>query len=379
MQKATTDNAFSLLYIFQTIRKYLLYIGGVVLLACILAFVFTIPYFYPPEFEASTIIYPNSAERADLDNLFHKEPKQYVYGSGKEAEKLVNIASSRTLKFEVIDSLDLWTVYDINKDDPDAYPKHYVLQTFDSYVSIGRAAGDGVEIVALDVDPQRAADIVNLVAYKINEHNREMLNRNKESIINLYKSGQTKLEQRLTLLQDSVRIIRKEYNILRSLTQTEVMVEQIMIAQGELADAQGRLSNATNRYGGSSVQAKAIKGEVAGYQTKVRALTTDDRGTAINLEKFREGIDQVMSLEEQIETMAEELAFTRRKIEYQETMDRVPFSTIMTPDPAIPTDKKARPIRWLIMAMTFLISSVVMILGTVLIDQITRTSDKLEA
>lgn len=362
MSQAPTDNPFSLMFIFEVIRKYLLYIVGVVVFACILAFVLTLPFFYPPEYRSSTIIYPNSAERFDLENIFHKEPDMYVYGGSKEAEKLVNISDNVQLKLEVIDSLDLWPVYGVNKEN-DASPHHYALLNYDSYVTVSRVSGDGVRIEAFDIDPDRAAAIVNLIAYKIDAYNRDMMNRNKEGILKMYQEGESEMEARIALLSDSVRKIRKRYNIFRSLTQTERMVEAALQAEGEYAQALGEY-----RAGGR----RRSRAELEGLRYRVEALTTDSAGSSINLERFREGMDQVISIEEQIETLAEELAFTRRKTEYLRMMARNDFSTIMMPDPAIPADRKSRPVRWIILVATVLIATLVAILGAVLIDKITE-------
>jgi len=371
MSQAPAENPFSLMFIFEVIKKYLLYIVGVVVFACIMAFVLTLPFFYPPEYRSSTIIYPNSAERFDLENIFHKEPDMFVYGGSKEAEKLVNIADMTQLKLEVIDSLELWPVYGVDKEN-DASPHHYALLNYDSYITVSRVAGDGVRIEAYDVDPRRAADIVNLVAYKIDEYNRSMMNRNKTGILKMYKEGEKEMEARITRLSDSVRKVRKAYNIFRSLTQTERMVEAALRAEGEYAKAMGEYREA-RRLGGGQNTTKQI--EIAGLRNRVRALTTDATGSSMNLEKFREGMDQVIALEEQIETLSEELAYTRRKTEYLNMMERNAFSTLMIPEPAIPADRKSRPVRWIILVATFLIATLATILGAVLIDQITRVSE----
>ncbi|MCI4667188.1 MAG: Wzz/FepE/Etk N-terminal domain-containing protein [Bacteroidia bacterium] len=374
MSQAPTENPFSLMFIFEVIRKYLLYIIGVVVFACIIAFICTLPFIYPPEYRSSTIIYPNSAERFDLENLFHKEPDMFVYGGSKEAEKLVNIADNVKLKLEVIDSLDLWPVYGVDEEN-DASPHHYALLNYDSYISVSRVAGDGVRIEAFDIDPDRAAAIVNLLAYKIDQYNRNMMNRNKAGILDMYQEGETEMEGRIALLSDSVRKVRKKYNIFRSLTQTERMVEAALAAEGDYAQAMGEFKAGSR---------KRSRAEIAGLRNRVEALTTDSAGSSINLERFREGMDRVIAIEEQIETLSEELAYTRRKTEYLRMMARNDYSTIMMPDPAIPADRKSRPVRWIILVATFLISALVSILGAVLIDKITeitegsKTEDKSE-
>ncbi|MEO0895134.1 MAG: Wzz/FepE/Etk N-terminal domain-containing protein [Bacteroidota bacterium] len=371
MSQGNADNTFSLLFLFDVIRKYLLYIAGVVVLACIIAFVLTLPFFYPPEYKSSAIIYPTSPERYDLATLFHYEPDIYVFGQSKEAEKLVSIAEMRKLKLEIIDSLNLWPLYGVDKWN-DESPEHYALLAYDGYISVGRISGDGVEITALDMDPQRAADIVNLVADKIDLYNRKMYTENKNGILEMYEDGIYEIERRMWILSDSARKVRKQYGVFRSLTQTERMIEAAIAAEGEYAQAFGELEE-SRRLGAGRSTSKRI--ELAGLENKVKALTTNETNSSLNLEKFREGIDRIMTLEEQITRLSEELGNNKKKVEYLKMMGTTNFSSIMMPERALPSDKKARPVRWMILLTTFMIATLVAILGAALIDKITEISE----
>ena len=196
MAQEQVEQSFNLLFIFRIIRKYLVYIGGVVVGAGILAFILTLPFIYKPEFQSSTVIYPTSPERYDITNLFHDEPIQYLYGESKDVEKLEHLANSEEIKMFVIDSLNLWKPYGVDPQN-DESPKYYVLRTYDGMVQTTRISGNGLMITAYDIDPQRAADIVNLIVSKVDELNKEMLNTNKSSIYQMYKSGYEQLAEQL--------------------------------------------------------------------------------------------------------------------------------------------------------------------------------------
>lgn len=350
---AQDQQGFSLAYIFQVTRKYSLYIMGVIGVSVLLAIILTLPFIYKPEFRSSAIMYPTSSERFDVTNVFAEEPDLYVYGAGKEVEKLENIASSEAVKLYVIDSLDLWDAYGVDPEQ-DAYPKFEVLRIFDGYVKATRVSGHGLEIEAYDVDPQRAADIVNLMLRRTDEMNRQMLNDNKATILAAMQQGATEIQRRMVLLSDSLSQIRSEYNVLRATPQTERMVEQIMLAQAELAEAE------------------AGRGSISAAQRKLDHLTKADSGTPLNLERFRDGLDQTLNLENLLEEMATHLAHTREKIEYLRAMSEVDYHTTVVASYAQPSDRKARPVRWIILVATLLIATLVSIFGAVLVESITH-------
>ncbi len=149
MDKETND--FSLLYLTGIVKEYLWYSIGVVGVSAIMAIIMTLPAIYPPEFLSSTVIYPTNSERFDLVNLFAEEPNVYVYGGPKEVEKLSNIAGARELQLAVIDSLNLWAAYGVDKNN-DESPEFYALRTFRGMVSAIQVSGNGLEISAYDTD-----------------------------------------------------------------------------------------------------------------------------------------------------------------------------------------------------------------------------------
>lgn len=355
-QSAEDRQAFSLAYIFEVTRKYSLYIMGVIGVSVLMAIILTMPFVYEPEYLSSTIIYPTSSERYDLANIFAEEPDLYVYGAGKEVEKLENIAGSERVKFDVIDSLDLWEVYGVEPESDAA--KYYVLRAFDNFVQTTRVSGHGLRIEAYDVVPQRAADIVNLMVRRIDEVNKEMIDKNNRKVVRAYEVGASALERRMARMSDSLAQIRKEYGVLRTLTQTEPLTEQVMIAEGELAEAE------------------AGRGSVAAARAKLRALTEKAGGAPINLELFREGLDKAHNLENVLNELATDLANTHEKMEYLRALNHLDFSTIMVADRAYAADRKARPVRWIIVVATFILASLVSIFGAVVIEALTHSLEE---
>lgn len=367
-QEQATENPFNLIYIFQTLQKYLVYIVGVVGGAALLAFILTLPFIYKPEFKASTIIYPSSAERYDVINLFHDEPILFLYGTSKEVEKLDNTANTEEVKMFVIDSLNLWEVYGVDPNDES--PKYYVLRNYDGNVSTTQVSGNGLGISAFDVDPERAAAIVNLIVHKVDEISKRMVTQNKEGILKMYEQAYQDLVDQLAQYTDSLRQVRTRFNVLNGEYQTQALVGQIMEAEGDLAAAQSRLRSILKNQGeGSAANAQRV--EVASLKSRVYSLVNKNSGSSINLESFREGLDQVLALEEVCEYLSRDIKDAQEKVEYLRMMDQANYTTLFIPEYAQAPDKKERPVRWLILVATVLIAGLVSIMGAILVDRLT--------
>jgi hypothetical protein len=318
---------------------------------------------------ASATVYPTGAERFDLTNIFYEEPNLYLYGSAKEVEKLENIANSEDVKIFVLDSLKLWEVYGVNKT-TDPSPKYKAFKTWAGNVRTIRGSGNGLTIEAYDTDPVRAAAIVNLIVYKVDEINKEMLNQNKRRIVSVMEEGARQLEQKITVYTDSARALRRKYNVLRALNQSEIVTEQVMIAEGEAAAAQATYRETARRLGESHEETVAARARLEAARARANVLTGRTPGSDINLRDFRDGMDKVKALEDICEEMATDIENTREKISYLTSMNEIPFSTMLIPEIAQPADKKARPVRWIILAATLLITTLVSIMGAVLAERI---------
>jgi len=345
------EKEFNLTYLLSTVRRYLAVIITIISIACLLAIILTMPAFYPPEYMSNTIIYPTNPERFDLDNLFADDPLIYLYGDSKGVERLENIANSEALKLSVIDSLDLWEAYGIDKENGSS-PKYYVLLNYNTNVSAVRVAGNGLEIVAFDKDPVRAANIVNLVVDQIDAISRKMLTQNRLGVLETLKLGEQQLSEQVEIYTDSIRRVRRDYNVYHIERQTEALLKEVVTLQNQLVGA---------RSNGSTARVRQL-------ENQMKALTQQGDGSVINLEQFREGLDKVIQLQVIHEELTRELKNMRSKISNMERMANVDFRTILITEEALPADRKSKPVRGIILLATGLVALVVSLGGVVLID-----------
>lgn len=348
---------FNLQFILDTLRKYRWYLLGLIATAGLLAVVMTMPAFYPPEYRATSVIFPANSERFDGLNLFADDPRLFLFGDNKGVERLQEVATSEAVMLRVMDSLNLWQVYGIDKS-TDPSPKYKANRFWGGYVSIVKAGGNGLRISALDQDPGRAADIVNCIAHETDRRMCEMTNANREGMLRMYNKSLEQLYFKQQQYEDSARSLRKRYSIFNDQAQTEVLIEKVLEAQVDLA------------------QARAQNAGVKAAEARLEAVTRNKAGMPVNLENFQEGIDKVMAMGELSIRLARDIKELQEKIAYVERMSFADFSTVLQVEKALPADRKAKPIRWLVLATTLFAALIVAVPGVLLIELLSGAKTK---
>jgi capsule polysaccharide export protein KpsE/RkpR len=197
-----------------------------------------------------------------------------------------------------------------------------------------------------------------------------MIDQNKGRILEIYRLSAERLTRQMNRYADSARALRREYNVLDADKQTEVLLEQILKAEAGLAGEQARLEQLKQQYSESDTAIINSRTRLASFRQQLRTLVDRSSGSPVNLEQFREGLDRLRVLEELYVSLSYDLKNNQEKIDYLEMMGDMSYSTLLVVEAARPADKKARPVRWVILLATVLISTLVGIFGLLLIDRL---------
>jgi capsular polysaccharide biosynthesis protein len=353
-------------YILKVLWRYRIYLVVVVGLAAVLAIVLTMPAVWKPEFLARTVIFPTNPERYDVTGLFAEEPSVYLYGDAKNAERLRSVATSAEVMYAVIDKADLWAEYGVDKDN-DPSPRFYAAETYRSKVNITKTDGNGLEIGAYDTDPARAAQIVNLIVELTDERYQYMLNENKHRILSMYEKSRSLLQQQVREHADSASRARTRFNVFETEPQTRALMDAILDAQSDYGEAKARYE----RFGSA-----AARSEMVALEGRIKALTTSSPETPINLEDFQKGMDIVSAMGQMTASLAFDLKEIEAKIEYLKLTSGEDYSTILITEYASVPDRKARPVRGIIVIATVIIATVISLIAVLLIDFLTQKPNK---
>ncbi len=235
-----------------------------------------------------------------------------AYGEEEDAERLMQIINSDQVRNKIIDRYNLWDVYEIKKEQQGA--NTLIGRAYGENVSAKLTKFGSVEVSVLDQDPERAKNMANDIAlYADSVANKLSSDRAREAF-KYAEASLNDLQQEIKLTEDSMSRLR-EMGIFNYSNQITALTEQYGVAIAE----------------GHPNRAEVI-------QDQMKFLS--QYGTAYN------------SLDNRLDNAYEKLGTLRKRYDLMkiDTESKLPAMRIV--DYASAADKKALPIRWLIVVMS---------------------------
>lgn len=294
------DNFFNNQRILNLIwkRKFHFVIVGII--AVVLSAIFSGPAFITPKFKSTARLYPiNIGELSDES----------------KTEQMLEVLNSNDLKFKMFDAFELDKVYDVPKDNPHYFT--YMMGIYNTNVSVRKTEFETAEIKVMDTKPQRASDMCDSIIHFYNRKVGDMHRAKHKEMVDISKKQLDKKNKELKVYQHQLDSLRGSYGIISYGGQISEVTEGYMEAL------------ATGR--GSASDTKKIEKLYNNLSTK---------GTqAVQIENnFNKTVSAIDSLTMLYETHLVEF---EKNITYSHVVE-YPFAA----------DKKAYPVRWLIVAFS---------------------------
>jgi capsule polysaccharide export protein KpsE/RkpR len=281
------------------------------------------------KYESSVVLFPStttSISRALLNDENYKEKDFLEFGEEEEAEQLIQLLNSDTIRNYIIKKFDLMNHYDIN---PEAeYRQTELYEEYKSNIDFYRTKFMSVKIEVLDTDKEYAAKIANEISKKVDEVRNNILQK---------------------AAKQGFVIVEKEYNnLVAEINRMEDTLNQIR-AKG-VQDYEIQVEMLSNQYG-----AALVKGNNAAAKVLEDKLDT--------VSKYG---GKYLSLVQQMEYEREKLSDLRKvyaeaRVNAESTIDQT-----FIVNRAYPSEKASYPIRWLIVVgstvAAFLFTMIVLIL-----------------
>jgi capsular polysaccharide biosynthesis protein len=294
------NNFFDNQRIFQVIWKRMYHLLIVVVVAIILAAIFSGPAFIEPKYRSSARIYPTNI---------------WVMSEESETEQMLEIINSRDIKHKMFDAFRLDEVYKIKRSDP--HFMTYMLDTYNKNVNASKTKFETVEIRVMDHDPYRASSMCDSIIHFYNRKVRSMHKAKDWEMVEILSRNLDRKHVELDTLISQLDYIRKEYGILDYKSQVEKVTEGYMIAL-----AGGRSAAADTR------KIQELYNNLAEQGTKTRLLEN----------RFRYLVSSIDSLNRLHDIHLSEF---EKDITYAHIVEH-----------PVPADKKSYPVRWLIVAFS---------------------------
>ena len=263
------------------------------------------------QFKSSVVIYPastSSVSKALLTDM-SRAPKDILkFGEEEETEQLMQILQSNEIKEKIIAKYALMQHYDI--DPSDKYAKTKLLKEYDDKISSRKTQYQAIEISVFDTDNKMAANIANDITLIL------------DSVYNKVQKDRA---------FKALEIIENQYNLEKDYVQQ--LEDSLSVLRGlGVFDYQIQISNYTEAHTAAIERGQTQKAKL--LQDKLDVLAK--YGSAYN------ALSQLQVKE------IEQLSLLKSKYEEAkvDAYQNLPHKYIV--NPAQVSEKKAKPIRWLI-------------------------------
>jgi hypothetical protein len=298
--------------------KWRIHIMVILAVSLVLSVFFSGPLFITPKFKSVAVVYPANVS---------------PYSEESETEQMYQILQSQDITDSVISKFNLPEHYKISSDYK--YYKTALYYEYNQNIKVEKTPYDAVRIEALDKDPVMASNIVDAIIDFYNKKVRLMHNSKYFEVMDMYQKLLSKKESDIDSLKQALFNLSVESGLLGY----DQSSEEIM---------RGYLRTVTT-------------GAAANINTaEVKRLKE-------NMEKA--GGDLIL-LTESIKNEAR--AYTAFKVEYEDALRfynaNLTYCNVITHP--FPADKKSYPVRWLIVAMTFILTFFFAIVVILLVENL---------
>jgi uncharacterized protein involved in exopolysaccharide biosynthesis len=328
--QAPGTNSFDLVLFLWARRKLIIGITALGLVAGVAA-----AFLITPLYRSEVIMFPaitNSASKALLNEQSTGRDDILALGDEEDSEQLLQMLHSDIVRDRVCRKFDLMTVYEI---DPNGKHKRSELaEAFKDHIKFEYTKFSSVRVEVMDPDPQRAADIANYIADQVDSVWKDMAIERAQKGFRLVDTKVKELEADIRQMADSMRVLR-ELGVHDYHTQTERY----------------------NEYLGAAI----VKGDqraIKEFEERFKVLAQYG-GAYVTLQ------DRLFNETKRLSVMKMKLEQAQADLESD-----LPHKFVV--NRAQPADKKAYPIRWLIVAISGIASLLLALLLIVVQENVKK-------
>lgn len=257
---------------------------------------------------STVTLYPTKASAVSFSEVITEDQSVSKFGEEEEAEQMLQILGSEPIRNSVISSFNLMQHYDIKEDDE--FKNTTLAKTYSDFINFERNNKGAVLIKVMDKSPDTAALIANHIAGLFDSIKNNMIHERAFPDFEIKKLKLEKLQSEMRMLMDTMS----------QLTSIGVVTNE---AYQGLTEA---MMNAKDK------------------ETRDRYLKkiemTEKYGSVLH------------AFQVKVEFLAERISTMETSYEQAETDAHSSISHKFVVETATPSEKKAYPIRWLIVVVS---------------------------
>ena len=331
--------SFALVGLGPIVNRWKYYVAGAVGLAALVSIVVAL--LLPNVYRSTAIFIPTNPQAADPDRLLEDNAqvrgKLELGGRAEDLDRAITIGESQPVAELIIQKFGLYQHYQAGPPGDDA-ADNYVLSEFSGNLGIVHNERDAIELTFMDQDKNLAAAVANTLVHVIDSVNQQLTLENRRTVLDLYRQrfqylGTSFERSRLELVG-----ARRRYGIFGLEMQGRYLAKQLIETEAALR------------------KAEATGGNVAGLKRALRGLTRADGGNLVNLESYVRGTDSLAMFTTRVADLQGRLIAARSAYETAELSIKGRISSIYLVQKAYPATKKSKPVRWLIVLGSVLLT-----------------------
>ena len=286
------DNNFNNLSLVQVILKWKWHIVIITVAAAICGAIFSSSMFITPLYKSEAVAYPANIS---------------PYSDESETEQMLQIINSQSITDSIIEKYDLWTDYKIDKNYK--FAKTYMLNEYRSKIKISKTPYEAISVTVMDKDPFVACNIAKDILKFYDQKVHDLHTQKVAEVVTMYDRQLKEKQRNIDSLKNRLTEISTEYGV------TDYSSQSREVTRGYLAGSAKatELKNNLEIYGAEAVD----------LRTKIEAEANTYVSTKVDLEQ--------------------NLRFYYSDLTYSNIVTE-PF----------PADKKAFPVRWVVVALSAL-------------------------
>ena len=283
------------------------------------------------KFESTVTLYPAKTSSVTFNEVITEDQSVSKFGENEEAEQMLQILESSSIRSKIIDKFNLLKHYEIDLESK--YINTDLTKTYLENINFKRNNNGAVLITVLDKSPDTAALIANEIASLFDNTKNAMIH---ERALTDFKIKKEKLDKIIAQMQN-------------------------------LRDTMSKLSSL------GVVTNDAYRALTEGYvNSKDSEIKKSFKTKMTMTEKYG---SLLKSFQVKVEFLSERLATMETSYEQAESDATSYLSHKFIVEKAYPAEKKAYPIRWLIVVLSTLSSVLLAIVGILVKNQIELLKD----
>ncbi|WP_171025503.1 GumC domain-containing protein [Hymenobacter jeollabukensis] len=340
---------YSLLGLWPIVNRWKYLVLGAVALAAVVSIVVAL--LLPNIFKSTAVFYPTNPQTTDPDRIVIEGGKLELSGRTEDIDRVITIGNSQPVAEYVIQKLRLHQHYKAGKPGEEMADQA-ALDEFSGNLNIVHTDRDAIELTFQDKDKHLAAQVANTLVSVIDSFNQQLTLENRRRVLGLYGTRYRFLQGEYDRTRKALLEGRRRYGIFGLEQQSRYLGMEIIKTETALRRA----------------EAAGNRGEANELRRALYALTHADGGNVINLESYVQGTDSMTTLYARFNDLQSRLVGARSAYETAELAIKGRISSLYVVQKAYPAAKKSKPIRWLIVASSVLITFVLSVIVITLLE-----------